>query len=190
MIQGIITLISILALLGLIALVILLLVFLADRILHKNIFDRIVKPFRPHAYILAFGLSLIATLSSLFLSEIAHLQPCILCWYQRIMMYPQPILYFVAILRKERVLRPYVIVLSSIGSVVSLYHYSLHVLPHNDLLMPCSQIYAGVPCDKGYTKFFGFMTFPLMAFVVFALLIVLMLISDREKNTARTKKRR
>lgn len=185
MIKAVITLISVLALLGLTTLVVLFIAFIADRVLHKNVFNWIVRPFRLHAYILALALSLIATLSSLFLSDIAHMQPCILCWYQRIMMYPQPILYFVAVFRKERMLRPYAVVLSSIGSVVSLYHYSLHVLPRNDLLMPCSQLYAGVPCDKGYTKFFGFMTFPLMAFVVFALLIVLMLISDQKKKKIR-----
>ena len=75
-------------------------------------FNNIKSFISKRAYSLAFILTLIATFSSLFISEIAKFPPCVLCWYQRIVMYPQPILLFIAILRKEYVLKPYLLVVS------------------------------------------------------------------------------
>ena len=94
-------------------------------------------------------------------------------------MYPQVVLLYVAQLRKERVLTPYLLVTNVIGSLISLYHYSLHVLPHTMVpILPCSTQLGGVPCDKGYDFYFGFMTFPLMAWSVFMLITFLLIISQ------------
>lgn len=99
-------------------------------------------------------------------------------------MYPQVVLLYVAQLRRERVLTPYLLVINVLGSFISLYHYSLHVLPRTMVpIMPCSTQLGGVPCDKGYEFYFGFMTFPLMAWSVFALIIFLLIIS-RQKAIA------
>jgi hypothetical protein len=43
----------------------------------------------------------IATLGSLYFSEIMHLVPCTLCWFQRIFMYPLTLILAVGILRRE-----------------------------------------------------------------------------------------
>src|SRR3989344_8830466 len=53
---------------------------------------------------LFFGLliSLTATLGSLFYSEIMHFNPCKLCWFQRIVMYPQVILFAIALWKKDK----------------------------------------------------------------------------------------
>src|SRR5688572_18615670 len=50
--------------------------------------DRAVDALRPDALWLAFGVALVATVGSLYLSEVANFTPCKLCWYQRIAMYP------------------------------------------------------------------------------------------------------
>ena len=170
-----IQLIATLALLGNVGLLVLLVLFLAQVFFKNTLLKKLVKTLAPHNYYFVFLLSLIATLSSLFLSEIVKFQPCILCWYQRITMYPQTLLLYIAIIRREKVLTPYLIALNCIGVLVSLYHYSLHVLPRAIVLLsPCSSTYAGVPCDKGYNFYYGFMTFPYMAFTVFALNIILL----------------
>ncbi len=175
MIQTVIQAISILALLGFIALVIICLLYIAKRLFKLRYYDTLTKFVAPLSYELVFTLSFVATLASLFLSEIAKFPPCILCWYQRIAMYPQVPLLYVAIMRKERVLKAYLLVLNAIGGIIALYHYSLHVLPRTTtILLPCAKAYAGVPCDKGYEFFFGFMTFPLMATIVFVLNILLL----------------
>lgn len=147
-----------------------------DRIFKTNIIKAVQTRFTPHQDYIVFTSTLIATLASLSLSEILHFQPCVLCWYQRICMYSQvPLLYMGIIRREVKTLRPYLVVLNSLGIIVALYHYSLHVLPrHIVAIAPCSSAVGGVPCDKGYEMFFGFMTFPLMAAAVFALNIFML----------------
>jgi len=145
-------------------------------------FKRLRQIIGPYSYHLAFFLSLIATLASLFLSEVAKFQPCILCWYQRIAMYPQPLLYYIALIRKERVLKPYLLVVNIIGAGIALYHYLLQVMPKS-LFAPCNTDLTGVSvsCVKGYKFYFGFMSFPLMALTVFVLLIILLSFTKAEK---------
>jgi disulfide bond formation protein DsbB len=179
MITGII---SLLALLGFIALCVLFVLYITQLTLHLPFYSTMVKMLAPHAYMLAYTLALVATLASLSLSEILKFNPCILCWYQRILMYPQVLLLYSALIRKETVLKPYLMVMNMVGGAIALYHYSLHVLPKNITpLIPCNQALTGVSCEKGYNFFYGFMTFPFMAFVVFALIFFLMSISHSSR---------
>lgn len=64
---------------------------------------------------LALIQSLAATLGSLYFSEIKHYSPCVLCWYQRILMYPLVTLLTVGTLRKDRGLYLYVLPMSILG---------------------------------------------------------------------------
>ncbi len=52
-------------------------------------------------FYLVWILSLVSTMGSLFFSEIMQLPPCVLCWYQRIAMYPIAILLPVAFMSGE-----------------------------------------------------------------------------------------
>src|SRR5687768_4615142 len=67
----------------------------------------------------------VATCGSLFFSEVLGWRPCVLCWYQRILMYPLAILLAIAIIRRDRGLHVYVLPFSIAGIGVSLYHYLL-----------------------------------------------------------------
>ncbi len=167
------------AVLGQLAIIIVVLLYLAKVLFKSNRFDQLRKTIQPYSYHLAFLLSLIATLASLFLSEAVKFQPCILCWYQRVMMYPQPILLYISLVRNERFLKPYLITMSVIGAVVSAYHYGLQRFPQS-LYAPCNTDLSGVSCIKGYLFYFGYMSFPLMALTVFVLLIILMLFSNAQ----------
>lgn len=183
-----VSIISFLGFLAFVAVVCLAILYLAKKLFKLKLFYRITLLLKPYAYPFAFFLAFMASVASLFLSEVLHFQPCILCWYQRIAMYPQVVLLYVAQLRKERVLTPYLIVVNVIGGLTSLYHYSLHVLPRSIVpILPCSVQYGGVPCDKGYDFYFGFMTFPLMAWSVFAL-ITFLLVTSQNKTVAKRKK--
>ena len=52
--------------------------------------------------VLGSSVATVATLGSLYFSEEAGYIPCRLCWYQRIFMYPLPILIALAIARRSR----------------------------------------------------------------------------------------
>jgi len=188
MIKTVVAIISALGFLAFMAVVCLSLLYIAKKLFRVKLFDKIAGFLRPAAYSVAFFLAFIASVASLFLSEVLHFQPCVLCWYQRIVMYPQVVLLYVAQLRRERVLTPYLLTLNVIGCLISLYHYSLHVLPRTMVsITPCSTQFGGVPCDKGYDFYFGFMTFPLMAWSVFALIAFLLVISKAKTVTKKGK---
>lgn len=122
---------------------------------------------------LAFGTALVATLGSLYYSEIVGFIPCTLCWYQRILMYPLILIALVGILTHDERLPYYVLPLSVIGLGFSTYHYliQLGVIEHTGI---CA---VGVPCNARYVNYFGFVTIPLMAGTAFAIISVSMVLA-------------
>lgn len=155
--------------------------FVAQKTKIVKWFSPFRKFFAPSVLTLAFAVAFTATLGSLFLSEVAKFQPCLLCWYQRILMYPQAILLYVAILRREIVIKPYIITLSMIGAIISSYHYIIQLFPEAEIIR-CN--IGAVSCTQG-KFYFGFISIPFMALTGFILIIILMLFSDNkfQKNT-------
>jgi disulfide bond formation protein DsbB len=118
---------------------------------------------------IAWAQSLIAMLGSLYFSEIKHFNPCVLCWYQRILMYPLVILLAIGILRKDRNVYFYAMPLSITGLFTALYHILLQqgILPQ--AIAPCA---IGASCTVKYTGYFGFITIPVMSFTAFLIITI------------------
>src|SRR5690625_6406755 len=72
--------------------------------------------------------ALIATVGSLFYSEVMGYVPCDLCWIQRIFMYPLVIIYGIAALKKDLYVALSCVILSGIGLCVYVFHYCLQML--------------------------------------------------------------
>lgn len=134
---------------------------------------RIKSFFVKNILYIAWLQSIVATLGSLYYSEIRHYTPCILCWYQRILMYPLIIIIAVGILRKDKHLYQYVLPMSILGWSIALYHILLQkgILPEG--LAPCA---LGASCTVKYTGYFGFITIPVMSFTAFTVITVCMLL--------------
>jgi disulfide bond formation protein DsbB len=120
---------------------------------------------------LAFGVAATATLGSLYLSEIAHLIPCTLCWYQRIAMYPLAVILLIAAIRRDHGIRIYVTPLAIIGAVIAIYHRFIQLFPNLEGGTSCDP---SVPCSAAYIEMFGFVTVPYMALSGFLLIVALM----------------
>ena len=133
---------------------------------------------------LVFIVSFTATLGSLFFSAIAKFTPCVLCWYQRIFMYPQPFLTVLALRRKEAVIIPYLLLLNLIGLPITLYHYLIQRLPAASIGSFC-QIGGTVSCTKNFTLYFGYITIPLMAATAFLLNIILLKLKPTKSRPGR-----
>jgi disulfide bond formation protein DsbB len=119
---------------------------------------------------LSFAVALVATIGSLYLSEVMNFAPCKLCWFQRIFMYPQVFLLGIAAVRKDSRVYRYVLPLSIIGGCISIYHYLIQKVPYfHDHATSCGQ----VPCEFDYLDWFGFITIPLMALAAFVLIAIL-----------------
>lgn len=125
-----------------------------------------------HGLGVAFLISLIATTSSLFYSEIAGYAPCTLCWYQRIFIYPQVLLLGFALWKKDRTIADYSILLSGVGAFIAIYHYYIQL--GGSLLTPCSAVGYSVSCSQRFVLQFGYITIPMMSLTAFSLIILCM----------------
>ena len=115
----------------------------------------------------AFVVAVVATLGSLYLSEVADFLPCRLCWYQRIAMYPLPVILGVAWWRRDAGVRRYALPLAAIGMVISTYHVLVERFPSLEGSSVCE---IANPCTIRWVERFGFVTIPTMALAAFALL--------------------
>ena len=127
----------------------------------------------------AFIVSLIATLGSLFFSEIMHFIPCSLCWYQRIFMYSLVLIFLMNLLFPDDKVFKYAILLVLFGWMISIYHNLLMfgIIPEN--LSPCVQ---GVPCSTVYINWLGFITIPLLSFFAYTTILILLVKMKKELN--------
>lgn len=112
----------------------------------------------------------IATFGSLYFSEVMNLPPCILCWYQRICMYPLLAILTVGILRRDRGLHLYVLPLCLFGLAISVYHNLLYIGLIPESIQPCT---AGVSCTSRQIEWLGFITIPLMALTAFTVITII-----------------
>jgi disulfide bond formation protein DsbB len=140
---------------------------------------RVFGAFRGLELWLAFAVATVATVGSLYLSEIAELIPCTFCWYQRIAMYPLVPILGIAAWRKDDSVRIYAATLAGIGAVIAGYHRLIQEFP--DLGGTACSI--GVPCTAAYFTLFGFVTIPYMALSGFLLILALLWI-DRANSAA------
>ncbi|MBS3055777.1 MAG: disulfide bond formation protein B [Candidatus Aenigmarchaeota archaeon] len=126
-----------------------------------------------HGILFAFVVALVAMTGSLTYSEIIGYEPCKLCWFQRILMYPQVALFGLALLKKDRSIRDYSILLSSLGVLIATYHYALQmgVAP----VTSCSAVGSSVSCSQIFTMQFGYITIPMMSLTAFSMILLFML---------------
>ena len=116
-----------------------------------------------------WSVAFIATLGSLYFSEIRQYEPCELCWYQRILMYPLVIILGMAVIQKNAKIAATTLVFSIIGLCFSVYHYSLQKMAFlQDVAPSCGR----VPCTGEYINVFGFITIPFLALVAFLLIAI------------------
>lgn len=115
----------------------------------------------------------VATSGSLFFSEVLGWTPCLLCWYQRILMYPLSVIIAVGLLRRDTRLQAYVLPFSLGGAGVSLYHYLLQ----KTTWLPPPACSIGVPCNVDYINWFGFVTIPFLALTAFLIITLTMVVS-------------
>lgn len=134
---------------------------------------------------LAWGVAAVATIGSLYFSEIADYLPCRLCWYQRIAMYPLAVVLLVGALLRDRRVTLYAAAFPLIGAAISIYHIYIEVNPEAE----SAACRAGVPCSTRWIDEFGYVTIPVMAlsgFVLIGALLVLAAVSGRRAREDET----
>jgi hypothetical protein len=127
---------------------------------------------------LAWITALVASAGSLYYSEVAGLPPCLLCWYQRIAMYPLVLVLGVGAVTADGRAWRYGLPLSVAGLLIAVYHVIIQYRPALDVVT-CD---AAAPCTVRYVAAFGFVSIPVMAASGF-LLISALLLTTRTTDT-------
>jgi len=132
-------------------------------------------PMKHASLLVAFAwvVALVATLGSLYYSEVRLFLPCELCWYQRIFMYPQAVILAMALWRQDFGVWPYSLALSLIGGSLSALHLLQQRFP--DLFTRACK--PPVPCTVEYIPSFPI---PLQALIAFVLIALSMALLARE----------
>lgn len=141
-------------------------------------FEKIKTLIATNGLMLGFLVASISTALSLFYSEILHLPPCSMCWYQRIFIFPQVFLLGMAYVKKDKKIADYSILLSLVGTFFAIYHI---LLQNNiSLYTPCS-VGALVSCSEKLFTSYGYITIPVMSLTSFVLLSITMYFVKEKK---------
>lgn len=119
---------------------------------------------------ISFILVTTATTGSLYFSQVLGWEPCLLCWYQRILMYPLVVLFGVAAFLKKDDVADYALPLITVGAGISFYHYLVQRL---EQFQSAGCSITQVTCETQYTYYFDYITTPMMALTVFLTVLIL-----------------
>ncbi|MEM1206930.1 MAG: disulfide bond formation protein B [Acidobacteriota bacterium] len=127
----------------------------------------------------AWGVAAAGTAGSLFFSEVMELPPCVLCWYQRICLFPLVVILARALFPLDTRVVRYALPIAVLGWLTAGYHNLIYlgVVPEN--LQPCSR---GVPCSQESATWFGFLSIPLLSLLGFTLITVLLVAVSRRSS--------
>lgn len=134
---------------------------------------------------LAWTVALGAMLGSLFFGEVMKLPPCTLCWYQRLCLFPLPVVLGAGILLRDQRLTAYAMPFVVVGLAVAVYHNLLYwgVIPEE--LSPCTE---ALSCKTKQIEWLGFITIPVMSLTAFlSVLVCLLLHRARQGDGLRNK---
>ena len=127
----------------------------------------------------AWLIAVLSVVGSLFFSEVMQLPPCVLCWYQRIAMYPLVLVIGTGIFLRDARVKFYAVPLSIVGLAIAIYHNLIYYGFVPESITPCSE---GVPCNAVQIELLGFITIPLMGLAAFAVMTVCLLLYKQEEN--------
>jgi disulfide bond formation protein DsbB len=125
----------------------------------------------------AWTIATSAMLISLFFSEWMSAIPCDLCWYQRMAMYPLVFILGIGMYRRDPHVSTYAFPFACMGLILSVYQITIQAFPIREM-KTCS---VGVSCTEDYLNLFGFISIPMLSFIGFLAIIILLYIkSDTE----------
>lgn len=126
--------------------------------------------------------ALLATAGSLAFSELALLNPCELCWFQRIMMYPLVVTLGTALFSKKdaRTTLTASMILAIVGALIAFYHY-LEQFGFAPVNLPCSVVGYSPACSDRFETMYGYVTIPLMSLTAFVMIVVSLAMRGRQR---------
>ncbi len=156
------------AALGIIALQIGIIVTIVGWMMRASFVSHIAR----HAGILIASLFTAAALMSFIYQYGFGYEPCLLCLYQRIAIFPIAILAWTANLRTSKLLQKQFLILSILGLLIAILHVYIDISPTGSDI--CG---AGPSCLIRYVYEFGYITIPMMSFTTLGAGVLLVLLA-------------
>jgi len=116
---------------------------------------------------------------SIFFSSVLEYEPCVLCWYQRICLFPLVLILGVGLFPFDKSVVKFALPLAIVGGLTAFYHSLLYAGIIPESIQPCSK---GVSCTEKYFELFGFVSIPMLSFFAFSTIIVLLLVIKRRTS--------
>lgn len=151
--------------------------FLSSVLTKNKFIKKATKLITDNSVALILIVSAMATVGSLTFSEVLGFNPCKLCWYQRIAMYPITIISFISLITNDNKVKNYILPLSIGGFVIAVYHILVQLFP---TILECSDEVA--KCSAVSFAQYGFITIPVMSATAFALIILISLFGVLKKK--------
>ena len=123
---------------------------------------------------IAWLVASVSTLAALFLGEVMGYTPCVLCWYQRICMFPLVLVLAAGLFPFDRRVVRYALPLALAGWLLAAFHWGVAGGLIPERVTPCSQ---GVPCSVEQVVWFGFLTLPMLSVLAFSIIIAMLLLT-------------
>ena len=125
----------------------------------------------------AWLLALLSTLGALFLGEVMGMTPCLLCWYQRIAMFPLAIILGMAAFGDDRRGAVYALPLALIGTALAAYHSALIAGWVPSWWVPCGE---GPSCSRQNLVIFQNVQIPWLSLLTFSAIALLLTVYLRK----------
>ena len=126
---------------------------------------------------LAWIAALAATLGALFIGEVLGQEPCHLCWWQRVAMFPLAVILGVACLRGDLGVWRYALPLALAGAAVALYHSGLYLGLIPEPVEPCSR--TGPSCTDAAMTLGGIVPLPVLSLGAFLIVAAGLVVAGR-----------
>ena len=138
-----------------------------------------MKTTAPTLIFTAWLVATVAALGALFMSEVMGLAPCVLCWWQRIFMFPLVLILALGLFPFDPKVTRYALPLAVVGLLFAGFHVLLTAGIIPEALAPCRQ---GIPCKTIQIEWFGFVTIPLLSLFAFLIINGLLLAAHRSSS--------
>jgi len=128
----------------------------------------------------AWVMATTATFSALFIGEVMGMTPCLLCWYQRICMFPLALILGMAAFAEDRRGAVYALPLALGGAAIAGYHTALIAGWVPKWWVPCG---LGPSCSEQRLDILGGIQIPWLSLAVFSAIALLLFVFLRKTRT-------
>lgn len=128
----------------------------------------------------AWLLALLATAGALFLGEVMGKTPCVLCWYQRMAMFPLVLILGMGLFASDARSVRYALPLAAAGWSIAAYHLLIFWSVVSERLVPCGK---GSSCADADVQVAGVVPIPLLSLAAFSGILVALWMSRARAAT-------